>query len=565
MWQFCPSIWVCRELKTNNPTKFVLEPKFKLQNTLMENSTKNHDLSVFNGPARIHWNQYLIDGEMHTWSGEMEQVYSPMGKVSADGSVENTYLGESPLLSTEVGLEALAAAKKAYNNGRGHWPTAAAGDRVEAMERFLELMIAKREEVSTMLMWEIAKNKSAAFKEFDRTVDYIRDTIEEFKELQRRGSRIASKDGILSQIRRGPLGVVLCLGPYNYPLNETFCLLIPALMMGNTVVFKPAKYGVLLLTPLVEAFKEAFPPGVVNIVFGRGRTVAGPIMQTGDVDVLALIGGSGSSNALVSQHPKPNRLRQVLGLEAKNPAIVFPDADLDLSVKQCVNGALSYNGQRCTAIKVIFVHKSIAKNFVAKLADAVDQLKLDHPATNSELTPLPEKNKVAAMEAYVDDAVAKGAKVVNQHAGRVNDTAFFPAVLYPVKNDMSIYHEEQFGPVVPVVEYDDLEEVMDSIAESDYGQQCSIFSTQEKTIASAVDNMVNQVCRVNINASCQRGPDYLPFTGRKDSAAGTLSVNDALRSFSIRTVVATDSSQRALVGAVVSGGKSNFMTTDYLL
>jgi glyceraldehyde-3-phosphate dehydrogenase (NADP+) len=358
---------------------------------------------------------------------------------------------------------------------------------------------------------------------------------------------------------------VLCLGPYNYPLNETFCLLIPALMMGNTVVFKPAKYGVLLLTPLLEAFQEAFPPGVVNIIFGRGRTLAGPIMQSGEVDILALIGGSSSSNALVAQHPKPNRLRQVLGLEAKNPAIIFPDADLDLAVKHSVNGTLSYNGQRCTAIKIIFVHSSIAETFIAKFAKAVDDLVLDHPVTDSELTPLPERGKVAQMEAYVDDAVAKGAKVVNQYAGRVNETSFFPAVLYPVAKGMRLYSEEQFGPVVPVVVYDDLEEVMDAIAESDCGQQCSLFSEEEATIASAVDNMVNQVCRVNINVPCQRGPDYLPFTGRRDSAAGTLSVHDALRSFSIRTVVATDSSQRKLVGSVVSGGKSNFMTTDYLL
>jgi len=414
-------------------------------------------------------------------------------------------------------------------------------------------------------MWEIAKNKSAAYKEFDRTVDYINDTIEEYKELTRRGSQIASKDGIVSQIRRGPLGVVLCLGPYNYPLNETFCLLIPALMMGNTVIFKPAKYGVLLLTPLVEAFQKFFPPGVVNIVFGRGRTLAGPIMKTGDVDVLALIGGSGGSNALAEQHPKLNRLRQVLGLEAKNPGIVFPDADIDVAVKHCVNGALSYNGQRCTAIKVIFVHKSISEEFNKRFAKAVDELSLDHPATDATLTPLPERGKVEAMEAYIQDAEKHGAKVINERAGRVTESSFFPAVLFPVNNDMRIFHEEQFGPVVPIVEYDDLEEVMDSIAKSDYGQQCSIFSESSETISRAVDNMVNQVCRVNINASCQRGPDYLPFTGRKDSAVSTLSVHDALRSFSIRTVMATDTGQSSLVRSVVRGGKSNFMTTDYLL
>ncbi len=516
-------------------------------------------------PQAIQWNQYLVNGELKTWSGDFEQVYSPVGEVDEEGKVDRIHLGKAPLLDTAAGMEALAAAKQAYNNGRGAWPTASSEDRVQAMEKFLEIMISKREEVSEMLMWEIAKNHSTAYKEFDRTVDYIRDTIEEFKAMQRDGSQLASKDGVLSQVRRGPLGVVLCLGPYNYPLNETFCLLIPALMMGNTVIFKPAKYGVLLLTPLVEAFREAFPPGVVNIVFGRGRTLAGPIMATGDIDVLALIGNSNSSNALVAQHPKPNRLRQILGLEAKNPAIVFENANLDLAVKECLNGALSYNGQRCTALKLLFVHRSVADDFVAKFSAAVDALQLDHPLKNSPLTPLPEKNKVAAMEDYVSDALAKGAQQVNAKGGRINDTSFFPSVLYPVDASMRIFHEEQFGPVVPIVVYDDLEEVMSSIAQSDYGQQCSLFSEDHATIAYAVDHMVNQVCRVNINASCQRGPDYLPFTGRKDSAVGTLSVHDALRSFSIRTLVATDVSQKPLIRQVLSSGDSNFMTTDYLL
>ena len=530
-------------------------------------SAKNlaKQIQQFEAPAPISWKHYLIDGQMHTWNGDMEQVYSPMGPINADGTTQKQYLGEAPTLDEAAGLKALDAAKKAYNNGRGYWPTASASERIGAMEKFLEIMKTKREEVSTLLMWEIAKNKSSAYKEFDRTVDYIEDTIEEFKELNRRGSKVARKGAIISQVRRGPLGVVLCLGPYNYPLNETFCLLIPSVLMGNTVVFKPAKYGVLLLTPLLEAFQEAFPPGVVNILFGRGRTLAGPIMKTGDVDVLALIGNSKSSNALVAQHPKPNRLRQVLGLEAKNPAIVFDDANIDQAVKECVNGALSYNGQRCTALKLLFVHKSVSQEFRTKFTAAVDALVLDHPETDCPLTPLPERNKVEQMEAYVDDAVSKGAQVINKNAGRVSDTAFFPAVLFPVTKEMDIFHEEQFGPVVPVVEYEDLEEVMASIAMSDYGQQCSLFSGNEATIAYAVDNMVNQVCRVNINASCQRGPDYLPFTGRKDSAVATLSVHDALRSFSIRTLVATGADQKELVGNVISGGQSTWMTTDYLL
>lgn len=516
-------------------------------------------------PKAFKWNQYLVDGQLKTWSGDFETVYSPMGEELEDGKVDKIVLGEAPLLSTEVGLEALEAAKKAYNHGRGAWPTASSEDRIAAMEYFLNIMLSKREEVSQLLMWEIAKNEEASYKEFDRTVDYIQDTLNEYKQMEREGSRIGNKDGLLSQIRRGPLGVVLCLGPYNYPLNETFCLLIPALLMGNTVIFKPAKYGVLLLTPLVEAFQKAFPAGVVNFVFGRGRTLAGPMMATGDIDVLALIGNSKSSNVLVAQHPKPNRLRQILGLEAKNPAIVFADADLDTAVKESIKGALSYNGQRCTALKIIFVHRSVVESFVSKFSTAVDALALDHPQRNPVLTPLPERKKVPEMESYVKDALAFGAKQVNSRGGRVNDTSFFPAVLYPVTKEMRIFHEEQFGPIVPIVVFDDLEEVMESVAASDYGQQCSLFSENQRTIAYAVDNMVNQVCRVNINASCQRGPDYLPFTGRKDSAVGTLSVHDALRSFSIRTLVAAGLDQKKLIRGVLSSGESNFMTTDYLL
>ena len=184
----------------------------------------------------------------------------------------------------------------------------------------------------------------------------------------------------------------------------------------------------------------------------------------------------------MAQHPKPNRLRQILGLEAKNPAIVFDDANIDQAVKECVNGALSYNGQRCTALKLLFVHKSVSEEFRTKFTAAVDALVLDHPETDCPLTPLPERNKVEQMEAYVDDAVSKGARVINNNAGRVSDTAFFPAVLFPVTKKMDIFHEEQFGPVVPIVEYEDLEEVMASIAMSDMASSVACSAAMRRLL-----------------------------------------------------------------------------------
>ena len=277
---------------------------------------------------------YLVSGELKPWTGQTSEVYST---ISSTQDYRPTLLGTIPTLGKDEALEALESACLAYNKGQGLWPTMKVVDRIACMENFVMQMKTKRDEVVKLLMWEIGKNLPDSQKEFDRTVDYIYDTIEAYKELDRHSAKFEKNEGVYAHIRRGPLGVVLCLGPYNYPLNETFTLLIPALIMGNAVIFKPAKLGVLLLTPLLEAFQSSFPKGVVNIIYGRGRTVATPIMQSGKIDVLALIGNSKSANALQNEHPKSNRLRLVLGLEAKNPAIVLRDADLDLTIEECIS------------------------------------------------------------------------------------------------------------------------------------------------------------------------------------------------------------------------------------
>ncbi len=271
--------------------------------------------------APIDQRTYLAGGELRKWEGPVTQVYST---ISSTEDYAPTLLGSIPDMGESDALYALQAALDAYDEGRGAWPTMKVRDRIACMEKFVRQMEAKREVVVRLLMWEIGKSLPDSEKEFDRTVEYIYDTIEEYKTLDRNCAKFSKHDGVYAHIRRGPLGVVLCLGPYNYPLNETFALLIPAIIMGNTTLFKPAKHGVLLITPLLEAFQTSFPKGVVNILFGRGRAVAAPIIKTGKVDVLALIGNSKSANALQEQHPKSNRLRLVLGMEAKNPAIILP-------------------------------------------------------------------------------------------------------------------------------------------------------------------------------------------------------------------------------------------------
>lgn len=440
--------------------------------------------------------------------------------------------------------------------------------RIAAMEKFVTQMKTKRDEIVKLLMWEIGKTLPDSEKEFDRTVEYIYDTIEDYKQMDRDSAKFEKNDGVHAHVRRGPLGVVLCLGPYNYPLNETFALLIPALIMGNTAVFKPAKYGVLLISPLLEAFRNSFPKGVVNIIYGRGRTLATPIMKTGKVDVLALIGNSKSANAIQEHHPRKNRLRLILGLEAKNPAIVLKDADLDLAINECIAGAMSFNGQRCTALKVIYVHEDVVTEFNKRFSEKVDVLKFGNPWEEGvKLTPLPEVDKTAYIQELIDDATEKGAKIINKKGGERSENYIFPAVMYPVGKDMRVFNEEQFGPITPIVSFSDINEPLDDMAASNYGQQVSVFGSDANTLAPLIDTLVNLVCRVNLNSSCQRGPDVYPFTGRKDSAVGTLSVHDALRSFSIRTFLASKDTayNNAILQNLLDKKTSNFISTDYIL
>jgi len=515
----------------------------------------------------LEQHQYLCDGEIREWTGPRQDVLSPVCEI-AGGKVTQRRIGSYPLLAEAQAMEALEAACRAYDHGRGEWPTMPVEERIRHVQTFSCRMREQRDEMVKLLMWEIGKTLPDAEKEFDRTVDYIRDTIDALKDLDRVSSRFVIEQGVIGQIRRSPLGVALCMGPFNYPLNETFTTLIPALIMGNAVIFKPPRMGVLLHQPLLGPFCESFPRGVINTVYGRGQSVAGPLMQTGKIDVLAFIGSSHAADTLKKLHSKPHRLRSVLGLEAKNPAIILKDADMDNTVKECVLGTLSFNGQRCTALKMLFVHQDIIDVFIGRFREAVGRLKGGMPWDKDvAITPLPEPSKTDYLAGLIDDARSKGARVINRNGGAVNHTFMVPAIVYPVSPDMRLYTEEQFGPVIPIVAFKDIEEPMSYVTHSNYGSQISLFGSDAGQIAALIDPLVNQVCRVNINSQCQRGPDTFPFTGRKDSAEGTLSVSDALRVFTIRTLVAakeTDENRR-IIQSILRERSSRFLSTDFIL
>jgi glyceraldehyde-3-phosphate dehydrogenase (NADP+) len=359
------------------------------------------------------------------------------------------------------------------------------------------------------------------------------------------------------------------MGPFNYPLNETFTTLIPALILGNVVVVKLPRFGQLLWDVLIPAFQECFPPGVVNVINGAGREIIAPSVKSGKINVLAFIGSSQVANQIKQSHPHPHRFRSILGLDAKNPAIVLPDADLNTCMAESIKGSLSFNGQRCTALKILFVHRSISKEFTHLFSEKVDALKAGMPwDPGVMITPLPDPKKHQHLTQYMEDAIRQGANLCNpQRGGKSAGSLFFPAVLSHVSLQSQIAQEEQFGPIVPVVEYDKIEEFEDYVVSSPYGMQASIFGKNPNDVGRLIDTLANQVCRINLNSQCQRGPDVFPFTGRKSSAEGTLSVTDALRSFSIRSMVAAkqDKTGKELIRSVLDGDYSNFLSTNIVL
>ncbi|KCY51245.1 aldehyde dehydrogenase family protein [Acinetobacter baumannii 1571545] len=518
-------------------------------------------------PSQIHQRVSLVDGELKLWAGPTKKTLSPIWIQQSDGSLQQVELGSYPVMGEKESDEALEAAVRAYNNGRGEWPMMKVSERIACMQNFIQRMVEQRDLIIKLIMWEIGKSLADSEKEFDRTITYMRQTIDALKDLDNANSRFVIAEGTIGQIRRTPLGVVLCMGPYNYPLNETFATLIPAMLMGNTIIFKPPQFGTLLFEPFLEAFRDSFPKGVINTIYAPGSLVVPHLLASGQINVLALIGSSKVADHLKKQHPKSHRLRAILGLDAKNAAIILPDADLDLTVKECLLGALSFNGQRCTALKMLMVHRSIADEFVNRLTTELAKLKVGMPWEKGvSITPLPGMHRTTYMTEVIEDAVAKGAKVVNPEGGEFYKTMFYPAVVYPVTEGMRLYREEQFGPVVPVAVYDDIETVLDYVTTSDHGQQVSIFGSDPAQIGHLVDTLVHQVCRVNINCQCQRGPDVFPFGGRKDSAEGTLSVHDALRAFSIRSMIAakqTDDS-KGMLASMVSEHYSKFVNTDFI-
>lgn len=524
--------------------------------------------------------QVLVDGKVIPLEGYPNEDDSSTPTWSIQGCCSQKSIGELPQMSTTQSKSVLQNAIKGWNKGQGTWTQMSLADRIVHIRKFVSELMKEREEIIRVLMWEIGKNYPDAKSEFDRTISFIEQSIDAIEKVANDNNNDYNVQSTFTKIgstnvfkRRNGFGIILCLGPYNYPLNETYATMIPALLMGNVLILKIPQVGGLSHLLTFQAFAKTLPPNTIHFISGGGRKTLPPLMESGHIDGLAFIGGTSAADKLIKQHPEPHRLNIFLQLEAKNMAIILNDLcdgfkegdvvdnnadsgyNLSKAVDDIITGALSYNGQRCTALKLMYVPKGYGSLVAKMIADRVEKMNIGMPWDTflenngySQITPLPNGGRIKYMKELMSDAIEKGANIINENGGTIlpveshdvysNENLMVPAVLYPVTNEMKIYKEEQFGPLIPVIEYDSLDEVLQYGTDGLYGQQVSIFTHEDAEQTSVlVDAFSSIFGKININSQCGRSPDTVPFSARRSSGMGVMSIEDALKEFSVPTVV----------------------------
>jgi glyceraldehyde-3-phosphate dehydrogenase (NADP+) len=385
-----------------------------------------------------------------------------------------------------------------------------------------------QDEIAEIIMKEVGKSLKDAKNEVVRTADFIRYTVEEAMHMHGESMKGDSFPGgsksKIAIVERVPLGVILAIPPFNYPVNLAAAKLAPALISGNAVIFKPATQGAISGIKMIEALHKAnFPKGLVNIVTGRGSVIGDYLVEHKGINMISFTGGT---NTGISLAKKAGMIPLVLELGGKDPGIVREDADLHEAAKHIISGAFSYSGQRCTAIKRVLVHESVADELVSILKEEIEKLAVGSPEEGNTVVPLIDDQSADFVHGLIDDAMKKGADLVTGNKRERN--LIYPTLLDHVSEVMDVAWKEPFGPVLPVIRVSSDEEAINIANKSEFGLQASIF-TKDINKAFTIANKL-ETGSVQINGRTERGPDHFPFIGVKGSGMGAQGIRKSIES-----------------------------------
>ena len=450
-----------------------------------------------------------------------EWVASASKRSAPDINPANTdeVLCQAPLSTREEAQAAIRAAASAFPG----WKATPAPVRGKMLFRAMELMRERSEELAAALTREEGKALKDSRGEVQRAINIMEFTAGEGRRL--RGSTIPSElpNTFIYTVRQ-PVGVAGLLTPWNFPVAIPVWKIAPALLSGNTVVFKPASLTPLTAVMVAEILHAAgFPPGVFNLVLGSGGTVGDEIVKSPEVQAVSFTGSNEVGCALYEQASRRG-IRVQCEMGGKNAMIVLKDADLSLALAGAIQGGFGSTGQRCTATSRVIVEDSIADQFTDMLMEAMNKLRVGNGMEDSvDIGPLVDEPQMKIVLGYIDAGNAEGARLLkggSRLTGGEWDRGYYvePTLFDRVSSGMRIAQEEIFGPVISLMRARDFEEAVELANHVKFGLSASLYTQDMNRALKFVD--LAEVGKVHVNSPTIGGEAQAPFGGTKATGIG---------------------------------------------
>lgn len=407
-------------------------------------------------------------------------------------------------------------------------------ERTGILRSMIHDLEQRREEVVEVLALEAGKPVKAGRVEVDRCLFNLRMVSEEAHRMEGELIPIGLFPAARERwglVRRFPLGAILAITPFNFPLNLVAHKIAPAFAAGNTVVQKPASKTPLSSLILADiAHKAGFPPGALNVLPCASSQAEGLARD----DRLKLLTFTGSAEIGWYLKSLAGKKRVTLELGGNAGVIIHSDADLENAAKRCALGGFSYAGQSCIAVQRIFVHRPAWTPFVRALVDSVEALRVGNPLDETtDVGPMISLRDAERVEEWVGEALAGGAELLT--GGKREGAVYFPTVVTNTDSKMKLNRCEVFGPVVTVEPYDSFETALHTVNDSDFGLQAGLFTSDNKRIFQAFESL--EVGGVIANDVPTFRADHMPYGGVKDSGIGREGPRYALEEMSERKIL----------------------------
>jgi len=401
------------------------------------------------------------------------------------------------------------------------WSSTPAPLRGKILFKAARILEERKEELSRLMTQEMGKVLKESRGDVQEAIDMTYYAAGEGRRLLGETTPSELPDKFCMTIRR-PIGVVGLITPWNFPIAIPSWKIMPALICGNTIVFKPASDTPLLSIELVKILTEAgLRKGVLNLVTGDGSTVGAAIVHNKNVRAISFTGSVETGKWVMNEAGKDMK-RVSLELGGKNPIIVMDDANLELAIDGVLWGAFGTTGQRCTAASRVIVHEKILPAFQKRIIERTKDLKLGNGLDEStDVGPVINTSQLQKVAKYVDIGKKEGAKLVlgGKKAQPLPGYFFEPTIFSDVSPDMRIAQEEIFGPVLSIISAGSFSEAIDIANSVEYGLSSSIYTENIKNAFRAIEKLDTGI--TYINAPTIGAEVHLPFGGTKSTGNGT--------------------------------------------